>query len=363
MKRRIKVRLRIVLGAAALLLVALLTVVAYDPFWLVERATDAYLWKNGIHHREIMVNGHRIHYLEAAPEGGGAEKPIVLVHGLGARASDWAMLTPALAQHGYHVYALDLLGYGTSDKPMDGDFSLDNEERTVAGFIDALHLREPDVAGWSMGGWIAAKYALDHPQRVRRLVLYDSAGMYMPLDFSPAIFSPHDEQTLRALIYRIEPDRPIIRLPSVAVPGLIRRLTKSERILNSSLSSMLDGHAILDFRIHQLRMPVLLVWGDQDKLTPAVYGSRMHELVPQSVYLQLQGCGHLAIVECSSQGIPPTIRFLDADPPLPASDQTIPAKSRPPSQIALESRDQGGSQKVQPSGGRASDRSTVGGAP
>ena len=304
----------------------------------MERATDIYLFKNGVHHREIVVNHHRIHYLEAAPPSGsgdGVDRPIVLIHGLGARASDWAGLTPTLARHGYHVYAIDLLGYGNSDKPLEGDFSLETEERTVAGFIDALHLKQADIAGWSMGGWIAAKYALDQPKRVRRLLLYDSAGMYMPLDFSLTIFSPHDAETLQKLIQRIEPDRPFIRLPGFAVPGLLRRFRGSERILNSSLSSMLDGSEILDFRIHQLKMPVLLIWGDQDKRTPAAYGSRIHELVPQSVFLQLQGCGHLAIVECSAQGVPPTLQFLDAQTPLPPAEQVIPARTRGRIEVAL----------------------------
>ena len=338
MKRRTKTRLQVAFITAAVLIIGFMAIVITDPFWLVERATDIYLFKNGVHHREIVVNDHRIHYLEAAPPSGfgdGVDRPIVLIHGLGARASDWAGLTPTLARHGYHVYAIDLLGYGKSDKPLGGDFSLESEERTVAGFVDALHLKQTDVAGWSMGGWIAAKYALDQPKRVRRLILYDSAGMYMPVDFSFSIFTPHDAGTLQQLIQRIEPDRPFIRLPGFAVPGLLRRFRGSERILNSSLASMLDGSEILDFRIHQLKMPVLLIWGDQDKLTPAVYGSRIHELVPQSVYLQLQGCGHLAIVECSAQGIPPTLQFLDAETPLPATERVIPARNRSRIEVAL----------------------------
>ncbi len=311
-----------VLGLAAFLFVY------EDPFWLVERGTDVYLWKHGVHHREVVVDNHRIHYLEAAPSHPGPEKPILLIHGLGARASDWAALTPSLANHGYHVYALDLLGYGDSDKPADGDFSLEGEERIVEHFADALHLQKPDVAGWSMGGWIAAKYALDHPTKLRRLLLYDSAGLYMPLDFPVSLFTPTSEAALNQLLYHIEPDKPHIRLPSFAVPGLLRRFQRNARMVNGSLSSMLDGREILDFRLQKLKMPVLIVWGSEDKLTPVSSAERMHELLPQSVLVKIDGCGHLAIAECAPQAVPVTVRFLDADPPMQAIDRTLPSRNR-----------------------------------
>lgn len=325
-------RRRLTLVGLVMLLTLLLggaLLVYFEPFWLIERMTDVYLLQNGVHHRELLVDGHRIHYLEAAPrEHGRAEKPIVLVHGLGARASDWAALTPTLARHGYHVYALDLLGYGRSDKPFHGDTSLATEERIVSGFIDALHLQHPDVGGWSMGGWIAAKLALDEPKKVRRLLLFDSAGMYMALDFPMTLFTPSTPAEFDELVDRIEPDKHFVHMPSFAVPGLLRNFQRNSWYVNSSLSSMLDGREILDFRLHRLKMPVLLVWGIEDKLTPVVGAERIHALVPQSVLVELPGCGHLAIAECAGTAMPPVIRFLDAEPPLPPSVTVAPPPKR-----------------------------------
>ena len=303
--------------------------VYFAPFWLIERATDAYLFKTGVHHREVLVDGHRIHYLEAAPQqNGAADKPVVLVHGLGARASDWAALIPALARHGYHVYALDLLGYGRSDKPFHGDASLSTEERIVSGFIDTLHLKQPDVGGWSMGGWIAAKLALDEPAKVRRLLLFDTAGVYMTVDFPISLFSPSNRAEFDQLVERIEPNHHYVRVPSFAIPGLLRNFQRGKWFVDSSLSSMLDGREILDFRLHRLKMPVLIVWGTEDKLTPLAGGERMHAMVPQSVLVELRGCGHLAIAECASTGIPPVLHFLNAEPPSPASVTVIPPPKR-----------------------------------
>ncbi len=295
-----------------------------DPFWLVERGTDVYLWKNRVDHHDLMVNGQRIHYLETTPPSGTPGKPIVLIHGLGARASDWSVMIPALNRAGYHVYALDLLGYGRSARPKDGDFTLDGEERVVLGFLDGLHLSSADVAGWSMGGWIAMKLALDHPDRVRRLLLYDSAGLYMPIDFPLGLFNPTTPAELDALLDRIEPNHRILHIPGFAVTGLLRNKQHDAWIVNDSLASMLNGRDILDFRVYGLRMPVLLVWGTEDKLTPLAGALHLHQLVAQSVLVELAGCGHLAAAECAHQAIPPTIQFLDAAPPPPPSIQLIP---------------------------------------
>ena len=295
-----------------------------DPFWLVERGTDLYLWKNHVTHQQLVVNGQNIHYLEAKPAHAGTDKPIVLIHGLGARASDWSVMIPTLAKAGYHVYALDLLGYGRSAKPKNGNFSLTGEETVVMGFVNALHLQQADVAGWSMGGWIAMKVALDHPDRVRRLLLFDSAGLYMPVHFPLSLFNPSTPEQLDALIDIIEPEHHIIHIPDFAVEGLLRDKQRTAWIVNDSLASMLDGHEILDFRVHKLRMPVLLVWGTEDKLTPLSTATHLHELVPQSVLVELAGCGHLAAAECAHQAIPATIDFLDAEPAPPPAVVEIP---------------------------------------
>ncbi len=298
--------------------------VAYNPFWLIDHSVDTYLRTHGVEHAHVTVDGYRIHYLEAKPKSGSPERPLVLIHGLGARATDWAPLMPGLAEAGYHVYALDLLGYGSSPKPKDGDFSLRGEERIVNGFIHALNLsQQPDVAGWSMGGWVAMLTALDHPDIVRRLVLYDSAGLYFRVDFPLTLFSPTDRAGLEALTARIEPDRPRVHIPAFAVPGMLRRFRENQWIVDRSFDSMLAGPDILDFRVSQLRMPVLIIWGTEDKLTPFTLAERLHALVPQSVLVGFTGCGHLTAAECYKQVLPVTVQYLTAATPPPPSETIL----------------------------------------
>ena len=99
----------------------------------------------------MTVDGYRVHYNADGPEDGPV---VVLVHGLGGRAEDWRNLAPYLAKAGYRVYMPDLLGYGRSEKPADFSYSVHDEAAVVVGFMDALGLKQVDLGGWSMGGWI-----------------------------------------------------------------------------------------------------------------------------------------------------------------------------------------------------------------
>lgn len=317
-----------VLGGLFVVLLVGAVAIYQNPFWLIDRGVHAYLRTHAVQDRETYVEGSRIHYLEALPKGSGPERPVVLIHGLGARAADWAPLIPQLARHGYHVYALDLLGYGSSAKPADGDFSLPGEERVVLGFMQAMHLQQADVAGWSMGGWLAALLALDHPSQVRRLLLFDSAGLYFDPDFDASLFTPRDPAGLQRLVSRIEPDRPNIRIPGWAMHGMLRRMQASGWIVERSFRSMISGRHVLDFRIRNLHQPVLIVWGTEDKLTPFSQAEQLHDQLPQSVLYGFRGCGHLAAAECVTAIVPPVLTFLDADPPVPASATVL--DGRPP---------------------------------
>jgi pimeloyl-ACP methyl ester carboxylesterase len=163
-----------------------------QPLWIADQILRFRLWEHGVKSHYAEVGGYRIHYLEALPRGGGAGTPLLLIHGLGARAEDWGPLIPGLAAAGFHVYAPDLLGYGRSPRP-DVDYSIGLQENLVVQFLQTMHVPRADVGGWSMGGWVAARLALDHPDLIHRLVLYDSAGIYFPARFDATLFIPADE--------------------------------------------------------------------------------------------------------------------------------------------------------------------------
>jgi len=261
-----KAALRVI---AAVVVLAVLGGVSFylDPLWFSDQQIRFHLWREGVRSEDVTVDGYRIHYFEAMPPKGAPGTPLLLVHGLGARGEDWGAMIPALAAQGFHVYAPDLLGYGRSARP-DVSYSISMQETVVVQFMQAMHLARADVGGWSMGGWVSMKLALDHPEMVDRLMVYDSAGIYFPAAFGPELFTPSDTAGVRKLLGILTP-KPV-ELPEFAAKAVLRRLEKNAWVLNRSTASMLRGRELLDFKLHNLRQPMLIVWGAQDELIPLV---------------------------------------------------------------------------------------------
>ena len=306
---------RIFLALAAAFLAAS-TLLYLRPLWVLHRATRVWLRAQGVRSEYVPVKAGRIHYLVA-----GAGPPLVMVHGLGGRAQDWALLLPPLARHGFHVYALDLLGYGRSSRP-DVDYSIALESGVLRQFFEALHLEGADLGGWSMGGWVALKFTLDHPERVRRLVVFDSAGLKFKPRFDTRLFDSKTPAEVNRYMAVLTPHPP--HQPDFVARDIIREMARESRVVNRALASMERGDEQLDGRLGAIRAPVLIVWGSEDAVVPLWCGEEMHREMPQSILAVIDGCGHLAPVECRRRVLPETLHFLEASPPLPAGREDFP---------------------------------------
>ena len=232
----------------------------------------------------------------------------MLIHGLGARGEDWAALMPGLAAAGFHVYAPDLLGYGRSPRP-DISYSIAKEEALSSHSCSAVHLTRADVGGWSMGGWIALKLTLDHPEMVDRLVVYDSAGVYFPAEDVADVFTPTDAAGVRRLMTSALAAAG--EYAGLRGPGCLAQGARNSWVIHRSMAQMMTGRDLLDFRLHRIQRPTLVVWGSRDDLIPLAAGERMHELIPGSTLDVVEGCGHLAPSECWRPVLKSTVEFLE----------------------------------------------------
>jgi pimeloyl-ACP methyl ester carboxylesterase len=230
-------------------------------------------------------------------------------------------MMPALAAQGFHVYAPDLLGYGRSPRP-DIDYSISTEEKVVVNFMQAVHLPRADVGGWSMGGWIVMKLAIDHPEMVDRLVIYDSAGIYFPADFGLDLFTPNDVDGVRKLVAILTP-KPA-PMPNFVAEAALRKLQRNAWVLHRSMASMTNGKDLLDFQLYKISQPMLIVWGAEDRLIPLSAGEAIHKSVSQSVLNVIDGCGHLAPAQCAKPVLEGTLDFLRAQPPMRGGAKTFP---------------------------------------
>jgi pimeloyl-ACP methyl ester carboxylesterase len=203
--------------------------------------------------------GVRIHYVE---EGTGA--PVILIHGLYASAQkNWGFngIIADLAQR-CHVIALDCRGHGASDKPTgEGDYGIKMVD-DVVHLMDHLHLVSANVVGYSMGGMIALKLAVEHPERVRGLVL---GGMGWMPEGSPL------QRVWEAL---------------------------GERKRNEEYSSLLKGFA--DFavtadQVKALKVPIEVIVGDRDPCK-RMYVEPLLVIRPDIREQIIPGAGHIMCV-------------------------------------------------------------------
>lgn len=259
----------------------------------------------GARSHAVTASGFRVHYYVLGPEAGA---PVVLIHGLGGRSEDWENLSAPLVRAGYRVYLPDLPGYGQSEQPAGFSYSIRDEANVVVAFLDAMNLRQVDLGGWSMGGWIVQRVAASHPERIRRLMLFDSAGLYARPAWNTALFTPTTPQELDQLDALLMPRPP--HIPGFIARDILRLSHRNAWVIHRALASMLTGSDVTDQLLPQLKMPVLLIWGREDRITPLDLGQRMHTLVPQSRLTILDGCGHLAPSQCATQAAQPVLQFL-----------------------------------------------------
>lgn len=292
-------------------LVFFFVVVVGAMFWLRPLAvfgwfSRAQMYWIGARSHYTTVEGYRIQYYALGPKNG---RVVVLVHGLGGRSEDWEKLAPYLATAGYRVYMPDLPGFGQSERPRNFSYSVTDQANVVAGFFDALGLKQVDLGGWSMGGWIVQLVAIKHPDRVQRLMLFDSAGLYMRPDWDTRLFTPVSPADIEKLDKLLMPHPP--HLPGFVARDILRVSKEHAWIMHRSMDTMLQGSETTDNLLPNLKMPMLIVWGKLDQITPLSEGEKIHQLIPHSQMDVVPGCGHLAPNECAAQIGPVAVSFLN----------------------------------------------------
>ncbi|MFO8055979.1 MAG: alpha/beta fold hydrolase [bacterium] len=233
----------------------------------------------------------------------GAGEPVVLVHGWGGSGYDWKRLIPYFDDQ-YRVIVPDLPGFGNSDKP-DIAYNLDYYLRFMEAFIAELGVSRFHLAGHSMGGQIAAAYALHHPAQVASLVLLDPAGVshqvpwfyraasrpwivypllrFMPLflfEFWQRRFGPYYDSSFLSHEdikghYHSYGHKPGARAATRTFKNIVA-----------------DPAAWLDNRIAEIKAPALVVWGRQDPLLPLEMSEAFIKCLPGARLEVLERCGH-----------------------------------------------------------------------
>lgn len=247
------------------------------------------------------VLDQHIHYVEA-----GRGQPVILLHGLGATKETWLPSFGALAAK-YHVYAIDQIGFGRSDKP-HLDYKIATFVDFLHGFLVAQNLAKVTLVGNSLGGWIAMEFAIQHPEMMDRLVLVDSAGLTF-LHPSPVDLNPSSLAATRALMEALFYDKKLVTDPIV-------RQVFADHLRNN------DGYTIQrtfagfqtpqfeDAKLGSIRAPTLIVWGRDDVLLPLASGEKLRDGITGAKLVVFDQCGHLPHVEKPAEFTRAVLEFL-----------------------------------------------------
>ena len=250
------------------------------------------------------VYGVRTHYV-AMGEG----DPLIMIHGGGPGAggqSGWANTAPALAKR-YRVYAIDLIGAGETDKPVI-EYSMQTLVEHVAGFIDALNLREVNIMGNSQGAYVAVKYVLDNPGRVKKAALISSGTIAAACGINAApgkrAALPRfdgSKASLRTFMEAIVNDRSRLtdelidgRYAVASQPGHKEMLDSLQAYRRLAAEDSSHGQVWgLRDRLPKLKIPACIIWAGNDRTAPVdPLGYELHKLAPQIAFHVVEGAGH-----------------------------------------------------------------------
>jgi pimeloyl-ACP methyl ester carboxylesterase len=247
--------------------------------------------------------GVKINYYEA-----GQGPPVMLLHGFGACTYTWRFLAPALAQD-HRVLALDLKGYGLSDKPADGKYAVSDQADMVAAFIRARDLHGLVIIGHSMGGGVTLmtyfKVREDEPARIQKLVLIDSAGYPQKM---PWFIRFARIPVLNTIGGRLLPPRFVTtkvlrkcyynkdkitdeQIDTYAYYGNLPGAR--EAVIETAQQIVPEDIDAVTARYRTVSVPTLIIWGAEDEVVPLAVGKNFKRDIPGSELVILPKCGHI----------------------------------------------------------------------
>lgn len=273
--------------------------------------------------RHITVDGVKIHYVEA-----GQGSPVLLYHGLAAAVFTWRENMSVLSRH-HRMFAFDVLGHGDSDKP-DVEYDPWDVADIMGRAAVQLGLADAAVIGNSAGGTLGMMLAIKFPDLVSRLVLVGSSGLgkevplyirLLSLPLVGTVLQSHRLGGTKLMLESVFHDRTLASQDIVdemhrtrSMPGAKEAVVRTLR-RTVNLGGVRDDFVLAD-KLSELDIPVMLVWGAQDRMFPVSHAYRAAELTPTARLEVLDQCGHWPHMEKASEFNSLALDFLSSVSPV-----------------------------------------------
>ncbi len=256
--------------------------------------------------------GHRIRYIKS--KDGGNVNAVLFIHGLGSAADRWMDLPEAMSFY-LSAYALDLVGFGKSDKPKSLNYNIPEFVEFLREFIqkELIKYNEIILVGHSLGGYIACEFVIKYPTLVRKLVLVDSSGMLdepTPIlaEYLAVAMNPSYDKVMS--VFRKMLGNPLFVSPLVA-EIFINNI--SNEAAKNAFTVTLENSANTQIgpeRLRTIKIPTLIIWGAEDRVIPVEHAEIFRKNIVGSKLVKIEGAGHAPFVEKPSSVFDLIRRFL-----------------------------------------------------
>ena len=263
----------------------------------------------------LEIDGMSVH---CRVEGEG--KPIVLIHGTGAALQTWDGWTDSLVKNNYKVIRLDMPAFGLTGPRKDNDYSVKTYVTFLDEFLHQIGVDTFAIAGNSLGGEIAWRYALAHPTKVSKLILVDPAGFYSEEKGNGAIiFKLAKIKWFAALMSKMD-TKIIVNQTLKDVYEDDSKITDAQKQLYYDMSMREGNRESFSIRVQQIgnepvsdlstiSMPTLIQWGRQDKLIDISMLENFKK-IPNNKIEIYENCGHSPQEEIPAKSVKDVLNFL-----------------------------------------------------
>lgn len=262
-----------------------------------------------------QIEDTRVHYIDT----GGEKPPVVLIHGFSSSTHVWRNVIPALENH-HRVIALDLKGFGWTDRA-PGDYSPEAQAQMLAGLLDKLGVQSTALVAHSWGSSVALAFALQHPQKVTRIALYDA---WVYAEQLPSFFywarTPVLGEALMELFYSERLDEKMesafynLDFVTENVLDAVREDIARPGTRAAALEAIRGQHYdLVQHRYREIQQPVLLLWGREDRITTLVMGETLSRDLPHAELVVYPRCGHFPMYEAANASTQKLQHFLGLD--------------------------------------------------
>ena len=264
----------------------------------------------------LDIGGARVHVRDQGPQDAQA---VVLVHGFASSLHTWEGWVDYLTDD-YRVVTLDLPAFGLTGPNEGGEYDAEYYADVVDELADELSLDTFTLGGNSMGGGVAWRYALDHPDRLDRLLLVDAAG-YSTEDDDESIFFTLARYPLLDRIPRHITPRSAVRglIESAYADGfqvtdeLVERyydLLRREGNREAIIRRLRNPAENREDEIPGIDVPTLVIWGEQDTWIAPEYADRFADDIPDAQLVKYEGVGHIPMEEAPEESAADVAEFL-----------------------------------------------------